>query len=154
MLNYIPIFTTLQKNSSPNPRLPHSKGENEPRKGGKHSIFKLILFLLFIIVCVGLYKYNIFNYIINNIFILIYLWLLILIFSIVYNSIGYFILINKNETDIDLTKIRSKFIRNTIESFIAIRNSNLDKEKMGKYFITQLYLSLFLLILFGILILI
>jgi hypothetical protein len=105
---------------------------------------------------VGLYKYNIFNYIINilNIYFLFYLWFLILIFSLAYNSVGYFILINKNEIDIDLNKIRIKFIRKNIESFIAIRNSKMEKEKMKKYYISQLYLNLFLLILSGFLILI
>jgi len=137
LLNYIGIFTTLQKKKNQNPKL-----------------FKLIL-LLFIIICVVIYKYNIFIYINNiNIYILYYIWVLILIFSIVYNSIGYFILINKNEIDIDLNKIRIKFIRKNIESFIAIRNSKIDTENMKKYFITQLYLSLFVIILSGFLILI
>jgi len=112
--------------------------------------------MLFIVICVGLYKYNIFKYIINilNIYFLFYLWFLILIFSLAYNSVGYLILISKNEIDIDLNKIRIKFIRKNIESFIAIRNSKMEKEKMKKYYISQLYLNLFLLILSGFLILI
>lgn len=135
------------------------KGGGNPKalgKGGNRATFlKKIKFILFIIICVGLYKYNIFNYIINilNIYFLFYLWFLILIFSLAYNSIGYFILINK-EIDIDLKKIRVKFIRKNIESFIAIRNSKIEKEKMKKYFISQLYFLLFLGILSGFLILI
>jgi hypothetical protein len=57
-----------------------------------------------------------------------------IIFSIIYNSLGYFILLNKNEINIDLNKIRNKFIRNTIEDFIVIKNNPTDKEKMKKYF--------------------
>jgi len=151
LLNNILLFSTLSPRGgvAPRPDLVKKKKNHQNPK-----FFKFILFLLLIIICVGLYKYNIFMYIINyiNIFFLIYLWFLILIFSIVYNSVGYFILINKNEIDIDLSKLRNKFIRNTIESFIQIRNSNIDREKMVKYFTSHLYLSFFLLILSGILI--
>jgi hypothetical protein len=155
------LFTTLHTRGRIAPR-PDSN-EQKKKNHLNPKFIKFILFLLLIIICVGLYKYNIFMYIIHYImpcatrggealFFLIYLWFLILIFSIVYNSVGFFILINKNEIDIDLSKLRNKFIRNTIESFICIRNSNIDKEKMEKYFISHLYLSLFLLILSGILI--
>jgi hypothetical protein len=146
------LFSTLHTRGRIAPR-PDSN-EQKKKNHLNPKFIKFILFLLLLIICVGLYKYNIFMYIINyiNLFFLIYLWFLILIFSIVYNSVGFFILINKNEIDIDISKLRNKFIRNTIESFIAIRNSNIDKEKMEKYFISHLYLSLFLLIISGILI--
>ena len=169
LLNYIPIFFNKKKkkitppllDKATQPTLPSLSLATRGGGGGKGwragflsiraRFFKIIIFILFIIICVGLYNYNI-N--IFNIYFLFYLWFLILIFSLVYNSIAYFILINKNEIDIDLNKIRIKFIRKNIESFIAIRNSNLDKEKMKKYFISQLYLNLFILILSGFLILI
>jgi len=117
------------------------------------NILKLILILIIIVV---LYKYNIFTYISNNInfYFLCYIWFLILIFTIVYNSVGYLILLNI--INIDLNKIRIKFIRNTIEDFIVIRNNTREanKEKMKNYFISHLYLSFFLILLSGFLILI
>jgi len=140
LLNYIPLFTIFAKH----------------KQKKKNLFFKLFILTIFIILCVGLYKYNIFTFINKDIiiYLIYYIWFLILIFTIVYNSIGYFILLIKNEIDIDLNKIRIKFIRNTIENFIVIRNKTKDKEKLKKYFISHLYLSFFVIILSGILILI
>jgi len=126
-----------------------NKGNRTPNNGGKYpNILKIILFLIIIVV---LYKYNIFTYISNNInfYFLCYIWFLILIFTIVYNSVGYLILLNI--INIDLNKIRIKFIRNTIEDFIVIRNNTraANKEKMKNYFISHLYLSFFLILLSG-----
>ena len=81
----------------------------------------------------------------NIILFLYYIWFLILIFHIVYNSVGYLIFLNK--IDIDFKKIRIPFIRNNIESFIFLRNYPVDKYNTKKYFLSNLYLSLFVIIL-------
>jgi uncharacterized integral membrane protein len=169
--NLLPIFTyfssklnkersfTSKRVSLKKELPPCEAGEANKRNGSKNNggkypnILKIILILIIIVV---LYKYNIFTYISSNInfYFLYYIWFLILIFTIVYNSVGYLILLNI--INIDLNKIRIKFIRNTIEDFIVIRNNTREanKEKMKKYFISHLYLSFFLILLSGYLILI
>lgn len=153
--NYKPTFATATPRPTPTPTPTGKKKKNKNKKNQYPKIFKLIIL---IIIGVGLYKYNILPYINKDIikYFIYYIWFTILIFTIVYNCIGYFILLlgNEKEIDIDLNKIRIKFIRNTIENFIVIGNNTTDKEKenMKKYFILHLYLSLFVFILSGFLI--
>lgn len=155
--SFIPIFTIFAS----------AINKNKNKNKYKYPLQRRILFLylfLFIIICVGLYNYNPYplgEYINSNIiiYLLCYIWLLILIFTLVYNSLGYFLFLNKNDgkINIDLKKIRIKFIRNTINDFIVIRNNTTrlsDKEKMRKYFLSHLYWSLFLIILSFLIILI
>lgn len=61
------------------------------------------------------------NYI--NIKYVAFIWIILLVIALIYNSIGYFILLIENDINIDLSKIKVKIFRNIIEEFIGIKNS-------------------------------
>lgn len=78
-----------------------------------------------------------------NIKILAFIWIILLVIALIYNIIGYFILLIENDINIDLSKIKVKLFRNIIEDFIGIKNSKyFDNEKMKKYFATYIYVCL------------
>ena len=82
------------------------------------------------------------NYI--NIKYVAFIWIILLVIALIYNSIGYFILLIENDINIDLSKIKVKIFRNIIEEFIGIKNSKyFNNEKMKKYFAIYIYVCLF-----------
>lgn len=117
--------------------------------------FKFLLLLVFSLLSFCLYKYNIFTFIINNFNInyLIFIWVKAIIFHIVYNTIGYFTFLIENDIKILLNKIKIKFIKDTIDNFIVLKNSpNINKELMRNYFLKNIYFVLILTLLTFILI--
>lgn len=147
----------------PNTELPNSstsllplislfkKKSNTGRLNGKW--FKFIKWIIIIIIFYFLYKFKILEYIAifisnnENLFknILLYITIFFICASLVFNSLGYFILLIENDIKIDLSKIKIKFFRTIIESFMAFKDSGLNLDLVKKGYVARLYLTLFVL---------
>jgi len=125
------------------------KKYNQPQGNNSRLIkFLSIVFIFLLFIC--LIKYNMLNncwiFINNNLklfYFLMYLLIMInLIFTVIYHSIGYFILCIENEIIIDLNKIKIKPIRSLLEGLLVIKQTTTDKEEMKKLFLFPLIVCL------------
>ena len=132
---------------------------NQPQGNNNRLIkFLKIVFIYLLFFC--LIKYNILNncwIFINNhlklFYCLIYYILIInLIFTIIYHSIGYFILCIENEIIIDLNKIKIKPIRYLLEGLLVIKKASIDKEKTKRLFLFPIIICLIGVVVFSIII--
>lgn len=84
-----------------------------------------------------------------------YLWCFAIFLSASYHGIGYFVLLIENDIQINLTKIKPKFIRDLVEGFIIFqrlsRNKDL-KDGIKNGFLYPLYFTIFNIIIMGYLI--
>ena len=132
---------------------------NQPQGNNNRLIkFLKIVFIYLLFFC--LIKYNILNncwIFINNhlklFYCLIYYILIInLIFTIIYHSIGYFILCIENEIIIDLNKIKIKHIIYLLEGLLVIKKASIDKEKTKRLFLFPIIICLIGVVVFSIII--
>lgn len=137
---------------------------NENDNKNKKNKFKAILarILAFITTFIIYYintKYSIFsncyNYIINNPDIVNKVSLSIMyvftIISILYNVLGLFILSIKSNIDIDLNKIKIKFIQNYLKNLLAANRckvNNSDIEALKKHFTRFLNFTILMVIIY------
>ena len=74
------------------------------------------------------------------------IWIIFIVVGLVFNLIGYIIISIENEIKIDLSKIKGKYLRISIENFIGIQKSKtIDKEKYLNYLFKHIILCIVLL---------
>jgi hypothetical protein len=134
---------------------PPSPGEDNKNKNKNKFNFKLLVarvlaFFTTVLIYYVNTKYNIINNIllfplehlnITNKILLSICYIFSLIF-LLYNFLSLFILSIKNDIELDLTKIKIKFIKNHFEDLLILKKENCEIDILKKQFKNNLYISL------------